>query len=209
MTLLKCIGFIFLGLISLVIGVVYLLSIQRDCSTWVEHIQIAKNITVDVELTYSQRKVYGGHGLGWGGGDYKNSIKFNYNGVSYFHETPYIPIVIRLYEDAVYIIYHDRETYPGKITYKFYRSTTKGEFKEIMPSKFPKHIAIQNRWFTEVDNAERLIGLDPDKMTKARTTRIWYMIEGMQSIFIPQKNPVSIDFVKQYKEKYITNKQED
>ena len=209
MKFLKYILYLIFGFIILAFVVFSYFKTRRNTDTWIESIEIAKNITVDIELTYSQRKVYGGHGLGWGGGDYKNSIKFNYNGVSYFHETPYIPIVIRLYEDAVYIIYHDRETYPGKITYKFYRSTTKGEFKEIMPSKFPKHIAIQNRWFTEVDNAERLIGLDPDKMTKARTTRIWYMIEGMQSIFIPQKNPVSIEFVKQYKEKYITNRQED
>jgi len=201
-------GLIILGLILFAIGYIYYLSVQRDTKIWTEDINVTKNLTIPIEFKSSQRKYYGGHAFGWGGGDVKNHIKFQYHNIAYLNETPFIPVVVKFYEDTFYLIYFDRETHLRKITFRFYKSTSKGTFKEINASDFPKHLAIQNRWFKGYNSDPNdLIGLDPKKITGTMTSKIWYMIEGEQKLF-EHHSPATIDFVKNYIEKYITNQKE-
>ena len=207
----KYLGIIILGLVFLSATIIYFLKIQRDSKTWVENIEVAKNTSIPIELTYSQRKVYGGHGLGWGGGAYKNSIKFNYNGVNYFHETPYIPVVLKMYQKQFYVVYYDRETYTPLTTYRFYKSIDKRHFKEVEPINFPKHVAIQNRWFKGGNTREGLVGLIPENLQGTTTARIWLVLDGKQKMFDGPNPPNVVNplkFIKQYKEKYITNREE-
>ena len=158
---------------------------------------------------HSQKKYYGGHAFGWGGGDVKNFIKYIYNDIEYIHEVPYILIVIKLYKDNFYLIYFDRETHLRKITYRFYKSTNKGVFKEIIATEFPKDLAVQNRWFSSHESSsnkkENLIGLNPQKMRGTMTVDIWYMIEGKESLFT-HNTRVPIEFIEKYKEENFTNR---
>ncbi len=203
MTFLKYIGFTILGLVILAIGSVYVFSIQREISIKTINIEVAENLVIPIEEMDSQRKYYGGHGAGWGGGDIKNHIKFSYNDINYLHETPFILEFIKFYKNSFYLIYYDRETYTRKTTYRFYKSQKNGDFKEIEPTKFPKHLAIQNRFWSDNFTPEDLIGLDPEKLLGTPTAAVWYMIEGE-----PKTPDLYIDFIKQYKEKYITNRTE-
>ncbi len=209
MTFLKYIVFTVLGLAILAIGSVYVLSIQREISIKTINIEVAENLVIPVEEMDSQRKYYGGHGAGWGGGDIKNSLKFKYANMIFFNETPYIPVVLKMYQKQFYVVYYDRETYLRETTFRFYKSTQAGDFKEIEPTEFPKHLAIQNRWFKGYDSDPNdLVGLVPKKIKGTMTSKIWYMIEGKENKFT-HNTPVHLDFIKQYKEKYITNRQED
>ncbi len=192
-----------LGLLVLIVGSIYILSVQRDTKKSTENIEVAKNTVIQMERIHSQKKYYGGHAFGWGGGDVKNSIEFDYDKINYLHKTPFIPIVIKLYKENFYLVYYDRETDFDNITYRFYKSTKKGDFKEINPSEFPKHIAIQNRFWSSTNKPEDLIGLIPEKLVNTTTTYLWYLIEGK-----PEKYnwDTRIEFIKEYKEKYITNR---
>jgi len=170
---------------------------------------VKKNVVIPIELMHSSKKYYGGHGFGYGGGDIKNHVKFNYSDIEYLHEIPYILVVVKLYKGDFYLVYYDRVTDIHNTTYKFYKSTEKGDFKEIEASKFPKHLAIQNRfWDNDVlENSrdlKRLKGLNPEKILGSTTAKIWYTMDDKPKTFDSM-----IEFIKDYKEKYITNKKEE
>ena len=204
MKFLKYFGFTILGLIILITGYVYYLSVQRDTSTWIENTQVSEKVKIPIEFMTSQKKYYGGHAAGWGGGDYKNHLKFKYNDIEHIHKTPYIPLVIKFYKDDFYLIYYDRETHLRKTTFRFYKSIKKGVFEEIKAAKFPKHLAVQNRWFGSYGcKKEDLVDLNPQKMRGTLTVEIWYMIEG-ESLFADVKVP--IEFIEKYKEENFTNR---
>lgn len=192
-------------LIITVIGVpvllllsIYLYTQQRETSIIEIKIKVAKDITIPIEEMTSQR-ISLGHALG-GGGDVKGYIKFDYDNIKYLHEVPYILELIKLYKDDFYLVYYDRETDFHNITYRFYKSTKWGSFEEINPTTFPKHIAIQNRFWYESDAKYNLVGLKPEKMLGSTTASMWYMIAGEPEIDSYE------EFLKDYKEKYITNK---
>ena len=207
MKFLKYTTYVIMAITFLLVIVLYIIKTQRYSKEWVEDIKVNKNETLSIEFIQSQRKTYGGHGFSWGGGDFKNKIKFDYNGRTYFHKTSYNLIIIREYNGHFYLVYYDRKTYKKRISFRFYKSTKKGNFEEIEPTKFPKHIVIQNRGFGKTDSPERLIGLDPKKMFYSKTAMLWYMVEGKQKVFdYDYKNySIKLSFIKAYKEKYITN----
>ena len=199
---LKYIGLTMVGLIILITGYVYYLSLQRDTSTWIENTQVSENVKIPIEFMTSQKKYYGGHAFGWGGGDVKGHIKFMYKGIEYINSTSYIPVVTKFYEDSFYLIYYDRETHLRKTTFRFYKSTKNGIFEEIKAVDFPKHLAVQNRWFSSHESSynkkEYLIGLNPQKMLSSMTVKIWYMIEGKLSLFNGNER-IPIEFIEKYK----------
>ncbi len=201
-------GYTILSLITLIVGFIYILKIQRDTDSWIENVVINKEVgDIPVERMYSQRKYYGGHGAGWGGGNVKNHIKFSYNNVNYLHKTPFVPLVLRMDKELFYLVYYDRETDIQKPNYKFYKSTKEGEFKEIKATEFPKHLAIQNLYWNKSDiKSEELIGLVPKKLKNTKTAYLWYLIEGK-----PEKYSWDTreEFIKEYKEKYITSRAEN
>lgn len=212
MKFLKYMGVIILSVIVIIVSYVYYLSVQRDTSTWVEDIQVSENVKIPIEIMTSQRKFYGNHIFGWGGGDDTGYIKFNYNGITYYDNAPHTSIVIKLYKDNFYIVYYDRETDFSKITFKFFKSQTDGKFLEIKATEFPKHLAIQNRWFSSHESSnnkkENLIGLNPKKMRGTMTVDIWYMIEGKQSI-LTDNTRIPIEFIEKYKEENFTNRKNE
>jgi len=197
-------GFAVVTIFVLLIVGMYIYTMQRDTKTEVENIEVNHNITLPIEVMNSQRLSYWGH-FGGGGGDVKNHIKFQYKGIEYLHKTPFIPIIVKLYKEHFYLVYYDRETIPRETTYKFYKSSNNGNFEEINPSQFPKHLAIQNRfWSKSGDKPEDLAGLQPEKLVSTTTAYLWYNYLTKDE----QKNYeyASIDFIKEYKEKYITNR---
>ncbi len=192
--------YIILGVLILTVAGIYLLSIQRETKRSVENIEVAEDIVIQMIRIHSQKKYYGGHAMGWGGGDVKNAIEFDYNKINYIHKTSFIPVIIKLFKEHFYLVYYDRETDIHNTTYRFYKSTEKGGFKEIDSSEFPKHLAVQNRfWSKSSDTPEDLIGLIPEKMINTTTAYLWYLIEGK-----PEKYnwDTRIEFIKEYKEKY-------
>ncbi|SDF50146.1 hypothetical protein [Cellulophaga baltica] len=205
MKVLKYIGYTILGIVFLFLSLIYLLKIQRETVKSRLDIQAAKNLVIPIKKTHSQRVYYGGHGLGWGGGDVKNLIEFNYLDKAYSHETPFILVLFRLYKEDFYVVYYDRETDFNNITYRFYKSNKKREFEEIKATTFPKHLAIQNRfWCIECSDGskpEELIGLEPTNMLGTTTAQLWYLIEGKPKMY--NENPKQ--FLKEYKRKYITS----
>ncbi len=198
MTIIK---YVIYTILILIFGFVFVFTFFRESETWIENITVAKNVILPVENTRSQKKTLNGYPL-FGDLYRKNQIKFNYNNIKYIHKVPFIPIVIRMYKNDFYLVYYDR-TDMKNITYRFYKSTSEGDFEKIEPTKFPKHLAIQNRWFNGDDNAENLIGLKPEKLLGTTTAFLWRMIEDY-----PKGFDSSLDFIKQYKEKYITNREE-
>ncbi|MCD8415944.1 hypothetical protein LNI89_11630 [Tenacibaculum dicentrarchi] len=205
----KIVMLILIGIVTLIIAYIYYLSIQRDTKIWVEDIEVAKNMKISIELMASQRKYYGGHAFGWGGGDDTGYVKFKYKGIDYADDAPYTPIVIRYYNQEFYIVYWDRETDFNQITYKFFKSTKKGYFIAIERNKFPKQLAIQNRWFrNKLINKEILNDLEVERMGRSLTGKMWYFIEtGINYSDSPFS--ISKDFIKDYKEKYITNREDE
>ncbi|GAA0723964.1 hypothetical protein GCM10009430_28000 [Aquimarina litoralis] len=202
MKTLKKMGLIFSGIVLIVVLLIFYLLFKRETKEWTENITVAPNTEVSVNLMSSQRGYFGGHGLGWGGGHQKNAIDFEYAGISYKHKTPYIPISIKYENQSFYIIYYDRETDINNTTFKFFKSVENGDFEEINTSDFPKHLAIQNRWFGGLNsNEEDLEGLDSEKLVGTMTVDIWYMIEGKKTL--DGYDATEIDFIKNYKEKYI------
>lgn len=201
MRVLKYIGYIILGLIIFIVGFIFILKTQRDTSIKIENIRVSENIILPIEIMHSQRKYFGGHGFGWGGGHQKNGVEFEYKKKQYEHKTPYIPITIKYENERFYIVYYDRETDINNTTFRFFKSTKKGKFEEINTSDFPKHLAIQNRWFTNENKQENLLEMDPEKLLGTMTVDIWYMIEGKKAL--DGYDASEIDFIKEYKEKYI------
>jgi len=200
MKFLKYMMYVIFGLIILIIGSIYILSILRDTKKSEEIIEVAENVQIQMTRIHSQKKYYGGHGFGWGGGDVKNSIEFEYNDINYLHKTPFIPIVIKLYKENFYLVYYDRETDIHNPGYRFYKSNKKGDFKEMNPTEFPKHLAIQNRFWSDNDTPEDLVGLIPEKLKSTTTAHLWYLIEGKPENY---KWDTRIKFITEYKEKHI------
>ncbi|MBE7635101.1 hypothetical protein G1K75_12050 [Tenacibaculum finnmarkense] len=203
MKVLKYMGYTIFGLIVFIVGFIYYLRIQRDTKINIENIEVAENISVSIELMHSQRKNYLGH-FGGGNGDVKNSIKFKYKNIKYFHNVPFIPIVIKIYKEDFYLVYYDRETDIHNTTHRFYKSTKKGNFKEVKATEFPKHIAIQNRFWSS-NKPEDLVGLKPEKLKTTKTAYLWYLIEDKPDKYNWDTRE---DFIKNYKEKYITNRKD-
>lgn len=206
MKFLKYMIYSVLGIIFFIVGSIYILSIRRDTKVNIENVEVAKNIVIPIEQIDSQKKYYGGHAMGFGGGDVKTSIKFSFKEINYAHKTRFIPIVIKMYRDDFYLVYYDRETDINNAIYRFYKSIEKGSFKEIKATKFPKHLAIQNRFWHDDSQPEDLIGLIPEKLVNTTTAYLWYLIEGK-----PEKYNwnTRMEFIKEYKEKYIINRKEE
>lgn len=202
MKILKKMSLIFLGIVLIGIILILYFLFRRDTKEWTENIEVAVNTEVSVDLISSQRGYFGGHGLGWGGGHKKNAIEFEYDGVHYEDNMPYIPVSITYHDNNFYLIYYDRETDINKTTFRFFRSTKKGKFDKIKASDFPKHLAIQNRSFNGFNsNEEDLVGLDPEKLVGTMTVDIWYQIEGKVSL--DGYDPTELDFIKNYKKQYL------
>ena len=201
MKFLKCFGC--LGITLLIAGFFFILINSRTRSTDIKEIAVAKNIVIPVELMHSQKRYFGGHGFGFGGGNVKNQVEFYYNQIKYLHNTPYILEVIKLYKNHFYLIYYDRVSDRNEITFRFYKSTKEGGFDEIKATQFPKHLAIQNRFWTGYNKPEDLVGLIPEKLKGTKTVSYWHIIEDE-----PQDWDTRVEFIKDYKEKYITNRKE-
>lgn len=201
MKTLKKMGLIFSGIILIVVLLIFYFLFRRETKEWTESISVAPNTEISVDLMSSQRGYFGGHGLGWGGGHQKNGVEFEYKEKQYEHKTPYIPITLKYENERFYIVYYDRETDINNTTFRFFKSTEKGKFEEINTSDFPKHLAIQNRWFTNENKRENLLEMDPEKLLGTMTVDIWYMIEGKEAL--DGYDASEIDFIKEYKEKYI------
>ncbi|WP_299219238.1 hypothetical protein [uncultured Aquimarina sp.] len=202
MKILKKISLIFLGIVLIGIILILCFLFRRETKEWTEDITIAPNTELSVDLMSSQRGYFGGHGLGWGGGGQKSAIEFEYDGVQYEDEMPYTPISIKYYNKHFYIIYFDRETDFNKISFRFFESTTEGEFNEIESNQFPKQIAIQNRWFSNQEKQNKIEQLQLDEIRGSLTAKVWYQLEkGIDYYEMPSYIP--LDFLESYKEKYI------
>ncbi|MCD8401426.1 hypothetical protein [Tenacibaculum finnmarkense] len=200
MKVLKILGKTILGIILSFVLFIYIISIQRDESINVRNLEIEKNIIIPVKRVHSQKKYYGSVHFGFGGGDVKSSIEFKYKALEYYHNTGFIPIVIKFYNNNFYLIYYDRETDFNNIVYRYYKSNQKREFEEINATDFPRSVVIQN-WFWHSDsNASDLIGLDPKKIKNTTTVYLWYLIEGKPKTYYWDTRE---EFIKQYKEKYL------
>ncbi|MEN8127921.1 MAG: hypothetical protein ABFR90_08985, partial [Planctomycetota bacterium] len=60
-----------------------------------------------------------------------------------------VPISLRVYQDTLYMIGFDRETDRQNWRFRFYRQE-ENEFREIVPDEYPKSIATQNLWFSDI-----------------------------------------------------------
>ena len=202
MKLLKKMSLIFVGIVLISIFFIGYFLFRRETSEWTENITISPNTEISVDLMSSQRGYFGGHGLGWGGGGSKGAIKFMHNGVHYESKTPYTPIAIKYDAQVFYMICFDRETDFNKITFRFYKATVKGEFKEIKASEFPKHLAIQNRWFDTDEKRDKTEQLQLDKMQGSLTAKIWYQLEK-EINYHEMPSYIPLEFLQDYKENYI------
>ena len=192
----------FLGVVLLCILLVLFLIFKRETKEWTEDITVAPNIEISVDLMSSQRGYFGSHGLGWGGGGQKNEITFVYDGVAYEDDMPFVPIAIRYYQKDFYIIYFDRETDFNKITFRFFKSTKKGGFKEIESDQFPKQIAVQNRWFDDKKQGDKIRRVQLDEVSGSLTAKVWCQLEtGEEYYEMPYYIP--LEFLESFKKKYI------
>ncbi|MCF6350555.1 MAG: hypothetical protein L3J23_05930 [Flavobacteriaceae bacterium] len=201
----KYMGLILLTVIFFIACYIYYLSIQRDTKVWTKEVEVAENIKIPIEFMTSQKKYYGGHAFGWGGGDYTGYIKFNYKGIFYDDNAPHTPIVIKYYKENFYIVYFDRETDFHKIMFRFFKSQTEGNFKEINRNQFPKHLAIQNRWFKKGSASKDILKqLDISRMGNSLTAKIWYYLKtGINYHESPYYVPENL--LKEYKKENFTD----
>ncbi|MGG6231133.1 hypothetical protein [Tenacibaculum sp. SDUM215027] len=198
-----------LGIIIALVGVyIFYLKFQRKTKVWSEEIEVANDIKIPIEFMSSQRKYYGGHGFGWGGGDDRSSIKFDYNSISYSHKGSYfLPYVIKLFKDNFYVVSFDR-TNMSKIIFRFFKSDKKGSFKEIKAEEFPKHLAVQNRKLKDTavyygdETKEMMKTLNPDEIKNTLTAKMWFQLERGTNYY-EMPSDISLDFLKSYKEKYL------
>jgi len=192
----------FVGVITIVILLALFYFFKRETKEWTEIITVAPDTEITFDFTSSKRGYFGGHGLGWGGGHQKNSIEFEYRGITYKDDMPYTPISITYYNQSFYIIYFDRETDFNKITFRFFKSIDKGKFKEIESRQFPKQIAIQNRWFDNQEKQNKTKQLQLDNIKSSLTAKVWYQLEKGVNYYEMQSY-IPLDFLQAYKEKYI------
>lgn len=190
---------IILATFFIIASFIFFLHMQRERDNWKENIEFIKDTFINVDFMRSSKKYYGSHVMGFGGGDHKNSFKFKYNEVEYFHKTPFTPLVMKLYKEQFYIIYFDR-TDINKVRFQFFKSLKDGSFEKIKPELFPKSIAIQNRWFQKKIN-------DKSDFASSLTAKIWQELTTNKpyyesDFFVPK------ELLNDYKEKYIVNKKE-
>lgn len=202
MKILKRITLLFLGIVVISIAGILYSVFKRETKEWAENIVVAPNTEVSVELMSSQLGYFGGHGLGWGGGNDKGSLEFKYNGINYTDELPYTLIALVYEKEFFYCIYYDRETDFNKIIFRFFKSTKKGSFEEIKASDFPKHLAIQNRWFSTDEKQRNTKQLKLDNIQSSLTAKVWYELEKGEKYY-EMPYYIELNFLENYKRKYI------
>lgn len=119
-----------------------------------------------------------------------------------------VPISLRVHQDTLYMIGFDRETDHQNWGFRFYKQEG-NEFKEIAPDQYPKSIATQNLWFSEIhkniDNVILAINLNPkaSRFDDSLTAMIWcQLMTGKEYYEISLNRDAIRKICKEYIAKY-------
>lgn len=201
--------FLVVGIVFLAIILIFLfLKYRREGDKWQEKITLLNGDTIQVCHDYSHRAIYGPLHFSIGGGDAKYKVGFEYKGTTYKWECLHIPIVIQFWEKILYIVMLDRER-SSDLQLRFYKYDRK--LIEISAEKFPRPIAIQNRWslsgreFFRSNVPFKEYKIDPNDLSfrKSVLAKIWLRIEKGIEYKKSRYKEVSKDFLIEYKKKYI------
>lgn len=134
-------------------------------------------------------------------------IHLTYRGVPIEWHDVAIPVILREWENRLYLIGFDRETgrqthTPTPARLRYFRQED-SKFVEISPAGFPKRIATQNMWLSGRDPRERAAELeiktDDAFFLHGLTAQIWRQLETGQPYSI---GTVEQSLVDDFKQKY-------
>lgn len=144
------------------------------------------------------------------GKDKKDEYRWTKNEINYIRKTYYIPIVIDEYEGIPYMVEFDRETDFPRCFLNLYKYK-EGKWEEIDYTRFPKSIAIQNKWLNKND-IEMLNRMDPedhDFRVYSLTAKLWILLETGKQYYESERDYTTPPtFFAEFKDKYITRKTE-
>jgi len=186
-----------ISLVMLVVGVIaYFGYFKREHREWGEEINLLDGTKLRIHMHSSERIYYGNPVIGWGGGDPRVDLRFNFGGKEYRWEGPYIPLAIQPDQDhTIYMAVFDRESdnarYASNYLFRFYRSRGGSLWDEIRSSEFPKHLAVQNTSLSTnngtlngkvINEYEIVAEMDPGDwlFQKSLTAFLWAFLEQLE-----------------------------
>ena len=205
-------------ILILVLIIIFFGSVScRESEKWEENVKLQNGKIIEVHYYFSKIRYYGArHGFGFGGGDPRHKIWFEYEGRKYKWDRKYMPILLNYDNGIIYLVISYWDGSFGKIGFRLYKF--KDDWEEISEKDFPRNIAVQNL------NLKKNIGYYKGKplseykvvqerepkdylFQKSKTAKLWLWLENRDKYFeYSDSDPIDESFLAEYKRKYIKKK---
>jgi hypothetical protein len=195
-------------LFFLVLSIFMFLLLGCNSEKWIEEIKMLNGDLLKLNIFYKTNYV-GTYHCGFGGSKHSLALKFKYNSRKYEFKFRYkVPFIIQYYKDVFYIVMLDSRD-KNNLKIEFYKY--KDKITKIDKKKFPKFLAIQNRWV--LDGGPYLkaslkfvaykLDYTNDLLYRSPMINTWLQLEDDNLKLTHVLDKAKPSFIKYYIEKYI------